>query len=361
VRALGYACAARGREPAAARHEPTLNNERMEYALLIAPSANRVYAATSARIVAAELLVFSGVLDQPIHDVAEIEIGGVDYVGFRTDEALTARDVAYLSNVSAAYALFERVGDLLRPVRLRPLAHFDEDLLTIPKYSGKTNEQFTKLLLNVTVLGSTRAKDMLGRRLVVCDPLCGRGTTLDQALIYGYDALGIDIDSKDFDLYAAFVKTYLKRKRLKHHAEITPVRKDKRNLARRLSVRIGDASLTVFHADTTQAREFLKGGVADVIVTDLPYGVAHGSRTAATGLSRGPLDLLKAALPVWSSLIAPGGAIGVSWNTHVTSRSAAAELFAQHGFKLLEGPGYDGFEHWVDQAITRDVIVARKL
>ena len=40
-----------------------------------------------------------------------------------------------------------------------------------------------------------------------------------------------------------------------------------------------DQSLMVFHADSTEAREFLKGGVADVIVADLPYGVTHGSRT----------------------------------------------------------------------------------
>jgi hypothetical protein len=179
--------------------------------------------------------------------------------------------------------------------------------------------------------------------------------------MYGYDGLGIDVDGKDFDLYSAFIRTYLKRKRLKHRAEVTPVRKDKKTLARRLSVSIGgETSLTVYHADTTQAREFLKGGVADIIVTDLPYGVTHGARTPGKGLSRGPLELLKAAMPVWSSLIAPGGAIGMSWNTHVASRSAAAEILATQGFKVLEGPGYDGLEHWVDQAITRDVIVARK-
>ena len=37
------------------------------------------------------------------------------------------------------------------------LARLDDDLITIPKYPGKTNEQFTKLLLNVTVLSSASA------------------------------------------------------------------------------------------------------------------------------------------------------------------------------------------------------------
>ena len=39
------------------------------------------------------------------------------------------------------------------------------------------------------------------------DPLCGRGTTLNQALTYGYDAAGIDLDGKDFEAYSAFLQT----------------------------------------------------------------------------------------------------------------------------------------------------------
>ena len=49
---------------------------------------------------------------------------------------LSARDIAYVSNLSSAYALFERAGELLRPLELTPLAHYDSDLITIPKYAG---------------------------------------------------------------------------------------------------------------------------------------------------------------------------------------------------------------------------------
>jgi SAM-dependent methyltransferase len=329
----------------------------VDYALLVAPSTNRVYADAAVGMTVAELAAFEPVLSTAVHAPAPIKLGGVDYVGFSADP-LGERDIAYLSNLSSAYALFERVGDLLRPITLTPLAHFDDDLLTIQKYSGKTNEQFTKLLLNVTLLASSHATKMLDKRLVVCDPLCGRGTTLNQALMYGYDAIGIDSDGKDFDLYSAFIRTYCKRKRIKHQADVTPVRKDKRHLGRKLSMSIaGDTTLTVFNAETTSAREFLKGGVADVIVTDLPYGVAHGSRTSDRGLSRSPLALLEAAVPVWSQLLQPGGAIGFSWNTHVASRADAAEVLSANGFKIHE---YAGFEHWVDQSITRDIVVARK-
>ena len=65
------------------------------------------------------------------------------------------------------------------------------------------------------------------------DPLCGRGTTLNQALMYGYDGLGVETDGKDVDAYAAFLRTWLKRKRLKHTAEMVPVRRDRRLVARR--------------------------------------------------------------------------------------------------------------------------------
>jgi hypothetical protein len=336
----------------------------VRYALLIAPSANRVYADASIRLTEAELTVFATtVLDAKLDEIGPLDIAGIPYVGFTAPEPLSDRDIAYLSNLSSAYALFRLEGDdLLRPSALHPLAHFDDDLLTIQKYAGKTNEQFTKLLLNVTVLASSYAPQMLDRRLVVMDPLCGRGTTLNQALMYGYDAIGIDTDGKDFDIYSAFIRTWLKRKRIKHKAEVTPVRKDKRNLARRLSASIGTGTtLTVFHADTLHAREFMKGGIADVIVADLPYGVMHGSRSGEANLSRSPLQLLRSAIPVWTQLIQPGGTIGMSWNTHVASRADAAAILTDNGLRVCEGPGYDGLAHWVDQSIDRDVLVARKI
>ena len=141
------------------------------YALLLAPSANRVYADAAARIGQAELTVFagSGALDGALTDIGAEEIGGVPYLMFAADP--TERDLALLGNLSAAYALFERVGELLRPVPVRPLRRFDDDLITIPKYAGKTNEQFTQLLLNVTVLPRGRASASTGR-LTVLDPLC---------------------------------------------------------------------------------------------------------------------------------------------------------------------------------------------
>jgi SAM-dependent methyltransferase len=340
------------------------------YALLLAPSANRVYTDSAVDLTVAELAAFSRVLSTPLADVAPTRIAGVPYVTFSAD--LTDADLAYLANASTAYALFERVDDRLRPIELTPLDRFDDDLVTIPKYAGKTNEQFTKLLLNLTLLARAEPADLLARRLRVLDPLCGRGTTLNQALTYGYDAAGIDLDGKDFEAYAAFLQTYLKRKRLKHRYEMVPVRRERRLIARRMRVSVapkrsdtpasGDEplSLDVVCADTVAARDFFRPSSVDAIVTDAPYGVQHGSRTVAVGLRRSPLDLLAAAVPGWATILRPGAAIGIAINTLVSRRTEVAAILAEAGLTVVDEGPYGQLLHRVDQAITRDVVVARK-
>jgi len=340
------------------------------YALLIQPSANRVYSGASAALTQAELAVFSqSVLDGRVGDVSEAAIGGVPYITFAADR-LGDRDAALLANLSSAYALFEVEGGLLRPVELRPLERFDDDLITIPKYQGKTNEQFTKLLLNVTLLSSAFARSMLDRSFAVLDPLCGRGTTLSQALMYGFDAAGIDLDRKDFDAYSAFIQAWLKRKRIKHHAEHGPLRLGGKVAGRRLRISLAAAKedykagvtqhLDVVNADTTRALEFFRPETFDLIVTDAPYGVQHGSRTAARGLARSPIGLLADAAPVWARLLRRGGACGIAWNTLVARRDAAAAVLSGAGLAPVESGPYLGFRHRVDQAIVRDILIAVK-
>jgi SAM-dependent methyltransferase len=340
------------------------------YALLISPGTNRVYADSAVDLTRTELALFSeAVLGGRIGGAAVETIGGVRYVTFEA-EALTERDVALLGNMSSVFALFERVGDLLRPVELRRLDRYDDDLVTIQKYAGKTNEQFTKLLLNATLLASAWAGDLLERRFTVLDPLCGRGTTLNQALMYGFDAAGVDLDQKDFEAYQAFITTWLKRKRVKHRVlESGPVRRERQVVGRRLRVELAPSKeerkagatqlLDVVNADTTRSGQFFRPGTVDVVVADAPYGVQHGSRTPAKGLARDPLALLAAAAPVWAGLLRPGGALGVSWNTYVARREDAAEALAEAGLVVRDGPWAE-LRHRVDQAIVRDVLVARK-
>ncbi|MFC4115852.1 TRM11 family SAM-dependent methyltransferase [Nonomuraea zeae] len=334
------------------------------YALLILPAFNRVYGESSVRLTKSELAVFSDrALGQAVLDSEETVIGGVPYVTFETPDPLSQPDISLLSNLSSVYAIFGVEGELLRPLTMESLDRLSSDLITIQKYAGKTNEHFTKLLLNVTVLAGGKG---LGERLSVFDPLCGRGTTLNQALMYGYDAYGIDVDGKDFEAYSGFVKTWLRNKRLKHTAETVPVRRERALVGKRLnvtfglskeSVKAGDVQhLTVVNADTLRSREFFKPRSFDVLVTDAPYGVQHGSK-GGTGLSRSPLELLRKAVPVWAELLRPDGAMGIAWNTYGGKSAELAEILRAAGLEVLD---YPDFEHWVDQAIVRDIIVARK-
>jgi len=341
------------------------------YALLILPSANRVYASAAAGLAIAELGAFSdSVLGGSLSAGEVTHLGGAPYVQFEA-ERLSQEDTLFLANMSSIYALFEITGGLLRPVELNRLDRYDDDLISIQKYQGKTNEQFTKLLLNVTALASAFGPQMLSRRLAVLDPLCGRGTTLNQALMYGYDAAGIDLDQRDFEAYSTFIKTWLKRKRIKHKVGYDgPVRRDGKAAGRRLQVSMAASKeeqkagetqrLDVVCADTTSAAEFFRTATFDLVVTDAPYGVQHGSKSAAGGLARRPAELLAAAVPVWASLLRPGGAVGIAWNTLVTPREEAAAVLAAGGLEPVASEPYLHFRHRVDQAIVRDIIVARK-
>src|SRR6185437_5206014 len=182
---------------------------------------------------------------------------------------------------------------------------------------------------------------------------------------------------RDVEAYAVFIQRWLKDKRLKHQADFSPVRRDRKVVARRLTAqfaatkdeyKVGDVQrLEVVETDTTRVGEYFRAASADLVVADLPYGVQHGShvgeRAGAGGgraLARSPLDLLREAAPAWVKALRPGGALGISWNTLVARREDAAAALAAAGLEVLDSGPYRAFRHRVDQAITRDVLVARK-
>jgi len=341
------------------------------YALLVSPSANRVYARTAAALTVAELGVLADtVLAGRLGGARPEEVAGVEYVTFDGD--LDEAALAHVANVSTAFALFERrPDDAFRPVELHRLDCLDDDLLTILKYQGKTNELFTKLLLNVTVLASQSAGRMLTDRLRVLDPLCGRGTTLNQVLMYGWHASGVDRDAKDFDAYVAFLPRWLKDKRLKHTASAAKLRREGQTLGRRLDVELattkeawaaGDTiTLTAALADTRATADVFRAASVDAVVTDAPYGVQHGSHDGDGGLRRRPLELLAEALPGWVRVLRPGGAVGIAVNTRTCPRDEALSLLADAGLEPRDDATYRGFEHRVDRAIVRDLVVGRLL
>lgn len=356
------------------------------YLILLAPSANRVYADRAPYLVAAELLAWvpSRVCGD-VRDVEPVRLAGVPYLAVDIgDDAADLSEQARtaIGTASAFQALYRRhtageephtAGGDLERILLEPLAvpTFDilpSDLLTIPKYTGKTNEQFTKLLLNVTIAATAWPHRLFERDLTVLDPMCGRGTSLSQALTYGLRAVGVDVDRRDATAYETFLGTWLKTHRYKHEMTRTTIRRSGTTLGHGFSAEFaadpGDYKagrrlrLDYHCVDTTALRQMVRAASVDVIVADTPYGVQHGSQQDR--LVRDPAGLLDRALPGWVETLRVGGALGLAYNRHVVSAPTMRELITRHGLTPVEPPRPEAFRHRVDRAIDRDIIVARK-
>lgn len=336
---------------------------------LRAPSANRVYTAAAGPLVLAEARWVLGAHLGPGVVVRERTVGGMHALEVRVRAEQTVdedRLDTLLGLLSTTYGLFEIAGEgLLRPLEASsPLRH-PEDLETILKYPGKTNEQFTALLVNLAASLSTRRSGLLDGTLSLLDPMCGRGTTLNRALRLGLSPIGADIDRKDVEAYRTFLTTWLRTHRYKHQISSTSltVRGEQlgtRTLAElapdKAAQRAGLAQqVTVLGCDTARLGEVLADRSVDAIVADLPYGVQHGAHGGG-GVQRSPLEVLRRAAGTWRSLLRDGGGIALAVNRHTLDHDAAREALAAAGLTVLTRDG--AFRHRVDQSIDRDVLLA---
>ena len=338
-----------------------------EHLILLAPSVNRVYASDAPRLAAAELGSLLDGLAIPA-GVEQVELAGVRYLAVATADEPGPVWLDAVAAVSGVLAVFRRDGELLAPVQLRSPERYPDDLLTIQKYQGKTNEQWTRLLLNVTATATKEPGKLLDGRLRVLDPMCGRGTTLNLALLLGLDVTGVDVDRKDFESYSAFLKTWMRQHRLKHSVVERQLRHAGTPRGRELQVEVAPTKeefkaqhvqhVSYLNTDTTDLTGLLRSGSFDVVVTDTPYGVLHGSH--GDRLERSPLHLLERALPGWGRVLRVGGAVGLSYNRHVAPREELAGLLREHGLDPVDHAP-DRFRHRVDASIDRDLIVARKV
>jgi tRNA G10 N-methylase Trm11 len=316
------------------------------------------------------------VLDEHVLDrvvlAAEVqELAGVPYVVAECEPgALEPRALSVLANLSGLHAAYELEGDgRLRPLEARPLRRHDEDITTIQRYAGKTNETLTHLLVNLAlaVTPGGFAKVLAGERVRLLDPACGRGTTLNRAVVYGLDAVGVEHDRRDVEAYEAFLLGWLKDKRLKHEVQRARLRKGRATPARRVAVAYGAGkdrsahrSVELVADDTVALRDHLAARSVDALVCDLPYGVQHGSAATPGALRRSPEELLAAALPAWREVLRPGAGVALSWNLRTLPRPALCERLCAAGFELRAPVDDERFAHRVDRSIQRDVVVARR-
>ena len=339
-----------------------------KYALLLNPGHNRVYYKSSQQLSAVELSIVAQALESRPLEIRSEQLCGVYYLTFTTEVPLSQKDLAKLSRLSFAFALYQVEGELLRPLELPCLDLTAVSISSQLKYIGKTNELFTRMMINVAAASYAGPEP---ERIALLDPIAGKGTTLFEGLDMGFDCYGIEISDKSAAEGYHYLKKYLEIQRLKHTTDLQKQSGPNKSFtAKRYGVELAKTKED-FKAHRQQHWEIVSGNsmYADrfyqknkfhVLVGDLPYGVQHGNVSGDKQLSRSPRELIETCLPAWRNVLKPGGVLTLAWNTYVFPKEQFAELLTQGGFEVLrEGP-YDQFAHWVDNAIMRDVIVARK-
>jgi len=332
----------------------------MTYAFLLYPHANIRYRQSLLQLAVQELSMTLSALGREAEVVPQ-KMGGAMFLAFEAAK-LTERDMRMLSQLASVYMLFEMEDGKLTTLERTHPNYVGEDLPALLKYKGKTNEMFTDTMLTMA-LAASAFMPVHDSQLVVCDPMAGRGTTLMLALRRGYHGVGIEIGKADVKEAADYMTRYLEFHRIKYKRTDSALTVRGQVGGRENKFVFSDSAehfkdgdtrtLRLICGDTREAEALLKPNSVHLMVTDAPYGVQKG--TAGRQDSIG--GTIAAALPGWFDVLKSGGVLAMSFNTHVTRREGLVRLFEKAGFEIVQTAN---LEHWVEQAISRDVILARK-
>jgi hypothetical protein len=337
----------------------------MKCVVKITPQRSTQYANMAETLAMPELL--ASPFGAAAADMQLIKLGGQRYVQVELkagrDEAL-AELAGVLPRLGATSEGFEYfvdlpgiTGPLLRPLEPDFTPFVPLEMAEARRYKGKTNELFTRVMLNLAIFAGAYRQTFTGR-LRVLDPLAGGGTTLFLALAAGYDAFGIEQNRQDVETTEVFVRQYF------HSMSVAYKEIDEkgRKAGRRALFAVGRKGgeqryLVLVHGETSRAAEHLQeipgGPHVHAIVGDLPYGIQHFSEVAG---------LLKRALPIWERLLLPGGTLALAWNaTQITRPSLVQFVEACTSLHVRNDPPYTRLEHTVDRVIKkRDILIAVK-
>lgn len=330
------------------------------YAFLLYPHQNVRYRQSLLQLAQEELTMTLAALGRPA-EVRACQMGGAQFLTFDTPK-LTERDVRMLSQLASVYVMFTMEDGQMTPMESLHPQYIGEDLPALLKYKGKTNEMFTDTMLTMA-LASSAFMPVHDSQLVVCDPMAGRGTTLMLALRRGYHGVGLEIGKADVKEACDYMTRYLEFHHIKFKRTESALTVRGKLGGRETKFVFSDTAehfkdgdtrtLRMICGDTRDALPMLRPQSVHLMVTDAPYGVQKG--TAGKQDSIG--GTLAAALPGWFEALKPGGVLAMSFNTHVTKRADLVRLCEKAGFEMVQT---GNLEHWVEQAISRDVILARR-
>lgn len=333
----------------------------MKYTFLLYPHQNVRYRQSLRLLAEQELMMTLRALGHEC-DVKPCEMGGAAALSFEA-EGLTERDMRMLSQMASVYVMFAQETGGLTPLESLHPNYIGEDLPALLKYKGKTNEMFTDTMITMA-LASSSFMPMHDKDLIVCDPMAGRGTTLMLALRRGYHGVGIEIGKADVKEACDYMTRYLEFHRIKHKKTESSLTVRGKAGGRETKFVLSDTaenykagdtrSLRMICGDTRDALALLRAQSVHLMVTDIPYGVQKG--TAGKQDSIG--GTLERALSGWYDTLKTGGVLAMSFNTYVTKRAELERLCELAGFEIVQT---GNLEHWVEQAINRDVILARRV
>lgn len=336
----------------------------MKYCMLLWPHANVRYQNETLKLAQSELRLMLDVF-APDAQISPYDALNLPALIIEMPGEMDAKLLRAIRGHSLLYALMEvREDGALLPVCGREEAYVGADLPGILKYKGKTNELFLQLLINAALYSGGYAHKADGQ-MELLDPMCGRGTALFVAANRGWNATGTDLDKNDLSEAEKFLKRYFEYHRMKY-----AFKREARTLPGAKSVPVScfsyaDApahfkagetcTLRLANADAARTREIFGREKFHMIVCDLPYGVQHAS------LGGSIEGLLARALPEWCAALKKGGTVALSFNALTLKTERVLDLMEAAGLEPMRGGAYADFSHWVEQAVTRDIAVARRV
>lgn len=343
----------------------------MKYAILIKPIGNIPFFETMKKMCLYEARIMFEAIDMEIVSMEVKKYGKGTYLTFITDQTLSSDRLEHITKLSFYYTLFKIEAESWCPIDDPYTPFIGEDLSVRLKYNGKTNESFTRLMINVAKYSSGFA-NVIGEsssNLTLLDPVCGKGTTLFEGLIDGYQAYGVERNKQSVNDMNHYVLRYLKEGRYKHAGMTGKAIINGKQIGEYVQIDIGKTKdevkkktgqmLKVLRGDTTDTALFYKKNSVNFIVADLPYGVQHIGKNQETSVRKLD-DLLTQSIASWIQVLKKGGVIALSWNTYTDKRDRISDVLQAHGLDVKDSDEYLHFAHRVSQAINRDIIVAVK-